>query len=64
MRSGARATIGVVAEGVNVHATLSVGIVAAHIPGDGRLGVLGCLLEVHGTLDVGVSTDNSDWEAC
>ena len=64
MRSSARATIGVVAEGMDVHATLSVGVVAADVPGDGRLGALGFLLEVHNALDVRVSTENSDWEAC
>jgi hypothetical protein len=32
MRTGARATVGIVAEGVNMDATLSVGIVAGDIP--------------------------------
>jgi hypothetical protein len=58
--ASARAAVGVVTEGVDVHAALRVGVVARHIPGDGGLGALGCLLEGHGALDVGVSTENGD----
>jgi hypothetical protein len=60
MRAGARAAVGVVAEGVHVHATLSVGIVSGDVPCDGGRGGLGGLLKGNGTLDVGVSTDDSD----
>ena len=60
MRSSRRATVRVVAESVDMHATLSVGIVARKVPRDGRLARLVLLLEGDGALDVGVSTENSD----
>lgn len=60
MRAGAGAAVGVVAEGVDVHAALGVGVVAGDVPADGRLGGLGGLLEGDGALDVGVTTDDSD----
>ena len=60
VRTGAGAAVGVVTEGVDVHAALSVGIVAGDVPGDLGLGGLGGLLEGDGALDVGVTTDNSD----
>ena len=63
MRPSARAAVGVVTEGVDVHATLGIGIVAGHIPADGRLGALGGLLEGDGALDVGVSTEDGDCRA-
>jgi hypothetical protein len=61
VRSGAGAAVGVVAESVDVHAALSVGVVASNVPCDlcGRGLVL--LLEGDGTLDVGVSTEDGDW---
>ena len=62
VRSGRGAAVGVVAEGVNVHTTLSVGVVAGDVPCDGGLRVLVGLLEGDGSLDVGVSTDNSDYK--
>ena len=64
MWPSARAAVGIVTEGVDVHATLRVGVVAGHIPGDGCLGALGGLLEGDGALDVGVSTENGDWKVC
>jgi hypothetical protein len=59
--SGAGAAVGVVAESVDVHAALSVGVVAGNVPCDlcGRGLVL--LLKGDGTLDVGVSTEDGDW---
>ena len=62
VRTGAGAAVGVVTEGVDVHAALGVGIVAGDVPGDLGLGGLGGLLEGDGALDVGVTTDNSDCE--
>ena len=58
--SSGSAAIGVVAESVDVHATLSVGVVAGDVPCDGGLRVLVGLLEGDGSLDVGVSTEDSD----
>jgi hypothetical protein len=55
------AAVGVVAKGVDVHATLSVGVVARDVPGDGRLRVLVGLLKGDGSLDVRVSANDSDW---
>ena len=60
VRTGAGAAVGVVTEGVDVHATLGVGVVAGDVPGDLGLGGLGGLLEGDGALDVGVTTDDSD----
>ena len=60
VRTGAGAAVGVVTEGVDVHAALGVGIVASDVPGDLGLGGLRGLLEGDGALDVGVTTDNSD----
>ena len=62
VRTGAGAAVGVVTESVDVHATLSVGVIAGDVPGDLGLGGLGGLLEGDGALDVGVTTDNSDCE--
>ena len=61
MRTGGSASIGVVAKGVNVHATLSIGIVTGDVPRDGGVGTLRGLLEGDGTSDLGVSTENSDY---
>lgn len=63
VRTGAGAAVGVVTEGVDVHATLGVGVVSGDVPGDLGLGGLGGLLEGDGALDVGVTTDNSDCES-
>jgi hypothetical protein len=60
VRAGAGAAVGVVTKGVDVHATLGVGIVAGDVPGDLGVGGLGGLLEGDGALDVGVTTDDSD----
>jgi len=60
VRTGAGAAVGVVAEGVDVHATLGVGIVAGDVEGDLGLRALGGLLEGHGALDVGVSAEDGN----
>ena len=51
------AAVGVVTELVDVHATLSIGIVAFDIPSDGGRGALRLLLEGNGTGDLRVSSD-------
>ena len=61
VRPSARAAVGVVAEGVDVHPALCVGVVACDVPGDGGLSILGRLLEGYGALDIGVSTEDGDW---
>lgn len=60
MRTGARAAIGIVAKGVNVHAPLGIGIVSGNVPGDGRGSTLLALLKRHLTLDGGVSAENGN----
>ena len=60
MRSSGRASVGVVAEGMDVYTTFSVGVVTSDVPCDGCLARLVSLLEGDGALDVGVSTENSD----
>ena len=60
MRSSGCASVGVVAEGMDVYTTLSVGVVTSDVPCDGCLARLVGLLEGDGALDVGVSTKNSD----
>jgi hypothetical protein len=62
VRAGAGAAVGVVTKSVDVHAALGVGIVARDVPGDLGVGGLGGLLEGDGALDVGVTTDDSDWK--
>jgi hypothetical protein len=59
--AGRGAAVGVVAEGVDVHAALSVGIVAGDVPRDGGGGALVLLLEGDGALDVGVTAEDSDY---
>ena len=60
MRPGAGASVGIVAESVDVHATLSVGVVAGNVPCDLGGGRLVLLLKGDGSLDVGVSTEDGD----
>jgi len=60
MRSSARAAIGVVAEGMDVNAALSVGVIAGDVEGDGGLVALRSLLEGDSALDGRVSSDNGD----
>lgn len=60
MRTSTGTTIGVVTECVNVHATLSIGVVASDIPGDGGGGGLIGLFEGNGSGNFGVTTEDSD----
>ena len=60
MGAGAGAAVGVVTELVDVHATLSVGVIALEVVGDGRGAGLGGLLEGDGATDGRVTTDNCD----
>ena len=60
MRAGAGAAVGVVTELVNVEATLSVGVVALEVVGDGGGAGLGGLLESHRASDLGVTTEDSN----
>jgi hypothetical protein len=59
--AGRGAAVGVVAEGVDVHAALGIGIVAGDIPRYGGGGALVLLLEGDGALDVGVTAEDSDY---
>lgn len=61
MRASRGAAIGVVTEGVDVHATLGAGVVAGDIPDDLGGGGLGLLLEGNLASDLGVTTEDSNW---
>jgi hypothetical protein len=52
MRTSAGAAIGIVAKLVNVHASLSIGIVAGDIVVDGGRGGFGLLHKGHGACDL------------
>lgn len=60
VRASRCAAVGVVTEGVDVHATLGVGVVARDVPRDSGRGRLGRLLEGDGAGDLGVTPDDSD----
>jgi hypothetical protein len=60
VRASRGAAVGVVAEGVDVHATLGVGVVAGDVPGDDGGRRLGLLLKGDSTSDLRVTTDDSD----
>ena len=62
VRTGRGAAIGVVAELVDVEATLGIGILASDVPGDGGWRGLGRLLEGDSALDVGVTAEDSNCE--
>ena len=55
------AAVGVVTEGMDVHATLSASVVASDVPCDGSWGRLGLLLEGDGTGDLGVTSDGCNY---
>lgn len=60
MRAGRRAAVGVVTKGVDVEATLGVGVVASDVPGDGGGSRLRLLHKGDGAGDLGVTTDDSN----
>lgn len=60
MRTGARATVGVVAELVDVHAALGRGVVACDVVGDCGRGGLGRLLKGDGAADLGIPAEDCD----
>jgi hypothetical protein len=60
VRTSRRAAIGVVAELVDMYATLGIGVVAGDVVGDGSGRGLGTLLEGHGSRDFRVSSDDGD----
>jgi len=61
VRAGAGAAVGIIAKGMNVHATLGVAVVAGDVPGDcGGARVRG-LLKADRTGDFGVTSNDSDW---
>lgn len=61
VRAGRGAAVGVVTKGVDVEASLGVGVVAGDVPGDGGGRRLGRLLKHNGAGDLGVSTEDSDY---
>ena len=60
MRSGGGTPVCVVTESVNVHSTLSIGIIARDVPCYGGWAGFGGLLEGDGSLDVGITTENGN----
>ena len=64
MWASARAAIGVVAKSVDVHATLSIGVVTGDAPLNSGRRALCFLGEGNGALDVGVTTENCDYSYC
>ena len=60
VRTGRGAAVGVVTKGVDMEATLGVGVVALDVPGDGGGRVLVGLLEGDGARDLGVTTEDAD----
>lgn len=64
VRASGGAAVGVVTELVDVEGTLSVGVVAGDVPGDGGGGALASLLEGNSAGDLSVTTEDSncqDW---
>ena len=62
MGSSGGAAVGVIAELVNVHATLRMRIVTADVPSDSRRGGLRLLLEGDGTGNFRVTSDRSNYK--
>lgn len=60
MGTSGSAAVGVVTELVNVETTLSVGVVAGDVPGDGGGSALISLLEGNSTGDLRVSAEDSN----
>ena len=61
MRAGRGAAVGVVTKGVDVHATVGIGVVAGDVPAHGGGSTLGRLLKGDGPGDLGVTTDDGNW---
>lgn len=62
MRASGSASVGVIAEGVDVESSFGVGIVTSDVPGDGGGSRLGLLLEDDGAGDLGVTAENTHCE--
>lgn len=60
MRAGRGAAVRVVTKGVDVEATLGVGVIAGDVVGDGGRGTLRVLLEDDGAGDLCVSSEDSN----
>lgn len=60
MGTSGSAAVGVVTELVDVETTLSVGVVAGDVPGDGGRGALVGLLEGDGAGDLRVTAEDSN----
>lgn len=63
MRTGRSTAVCVVTELVDVESALGVGVVAGNVPGNSGGGGLGGLLEGDGTGDLGVTTEDSDYQS-
>ena len=61
MGTGRGAAVGVVTELVDVESTLGVGVVAEDVPRDSGGSGLGGLLKGDGTVDLGVTTEDSNY---
>jgi hypothetical protein len=60
VRTSRCAAIGVVAELVDMYPSFGIGVVAANVVGDDRVGVLGVLLKGNGPGDFRVSSKDGD----
>jgi hypothetical protein len=60
MGTGRGAAVRVVAELMDMHATLGRGVTSLDVEGDGCGGGFGGLLESHGSGDLGISTEDCD----
>lgn len=60
VRAGRGAAVRVVTKGVDVEATLGVGVIAGDVVGDGGRGTLRVLLEDDGAGDLCVSSEDSN----
>lgn len=60
MGSGRSASVGVVAELMDVEATLGIWVLATDIERDAGGGALASLFEGYGALDIGVTSNNSN----
>jgi hypothetical protein len=59
--SSGGAAVGVVTKLMDVHATLSIGVVASDIPCDGSWGGLRVLFEGDGSSDLRITSDGSNY---